>query len=102
MNMVNYHRRRNEITIVRSYIYALWSSNDSIEGEDVSLENFVMADECKKALTVKAYDFINKHEQLINDFMEEESVDAGQVGHTLWLATNGHGSGFFDFNGVAC
>ena len=53
-----------------------------------------MADECKKALTVKAYDFINKHEQLINDFMEEESVDAGQVGHTLWLATNGHGSGF--------
>lgn len=89
-------------SIVRSYIYtALWSSNDTIEGEDVSLENFVMADECKKALTVKAYDFINKHEQLINDFMEEESVDAGQVGHTLWLATNGHGSGFFDFNGVA-
>lgn len=89
-------------SIVRSYIYtALWSSNDSIEGEDVSLENFVMADECKKALTVKAYDFINQHEQLIKDFMEEESVSAEQVGHTLWLATNGHGSGFFDFNGDA-
>ena len=28
-------------SIVRSYIYtALWSSNDSIEGEDVSLEKF--------------------------------------------------------------
>jgi hypothetical protein len=89
-------------SFVEQYLLtALWSSNDTDPntGEDVSLDNYVFSDECKRILSEFATEFFQKHYQLISDFSEEEKVDVATTGHKLWLSHNGHGAGFFDYNG---
>lgn len=82
-------------------IAALWSSSDTDPktGETVELDNYVFSDECKNQLTAIVLDFIDENSELLKGFTEEENLEMSNAGHTLWLSTNGHGSGFFDYNG---
>lgn len=88
--------------IVDGYLVAaLWSSTDTVDGEDVELDNFIFADETKEKLTANIVAFAKKHADVIVRFTKEENKDFSQVGHSAWLNSNGHGAGFFDYSGDA-
>lgn len=82
-------------------VCALWSSTDvNSESGEFFDENYTTEDFCFEALTIL--------EQFVKKFMEEntadinkalETVDNTQIGHSLWLSSNGHGAGFFDYSG---
>jgi hypothetical protein len=76
---------------------ALWSSNDTYNGQDVSLDN------CELALSESA---INKMNEDITSFFEliseneelnnHDEVLNGNVAHDFWLTRKRHGAGFWD------
>jgi len=80
---------------------ALWSSHDIVDGEERYLDEFVITDQGHLYLEKMASDWFKEHESLINLFVEQTQTGYSQAGHTHWLSMNGHGSGWFDFNGEA-
>ena len=82
---------------LRGYLEAmLWSSTTSGTFGIIDIPDENIAKE--KEYVDKFY---AEHKEDIKAFKSENEVDDEQVGHTLWLQSAGHGSGFFDFTGDA-
>lgn len=79
-------------------VAALWSSTDF---DDEPLDsNYTIFDISIKAhATLNAYveNFIASNQDDVE--LALEIMDDEQFGHSLWLSSNGHGAGFFDFKG---
>ena len=94
----------NKETIFQAYLLsALWSSTD------IDSDNFLDAthgiedidDNTLSKMREAVYKFIDENYTDITAFNIETETDLEQVGHSLWLNSNGHGSGFFDWFGDA-
>lgn len=77
-------------------IAALWSTpNNDSENEEYLEENYSIEDFDEKTLdSVRAK--IKKFIEDNYDAIEKSGTTDEQLGHDLWLSSNGHGAGFFD------
>jgi len=93
---------------------ALWSSNDTIDDEDVSLDGYDIGDiddDTKTALLDEFKRFFDEAIALPVDPTDEDSDRLNEwiyefngpefdgyerLGHDFWLTRNGHGAGFWD------
>jgi hypothetical protein len=88
----------NKHLALESYIEtALWSSNDTYNGQDVSLDNceFALSDNAANKMNediTKFFELISENEELDS----HDEVLNGNVAHDFWLTRNRHGAGFWD------
>ena len=75
----------NSMEVLKHYLAAaLWTE----ELDDASISD--LSNKAKLSSLKDVEEFINKAGMLLN------GMEAGQVGHDLWLTRNGHGAGFWD------
>ena len=75
---------------------ALWSSTDD-QGEPLDSGEYEWNTSTLEKLQSYALEAFKVERDLIEAFIDETGTDYTQAGHSFWLSTNGHGSGFFDF-----
>ena len=73
--------------------YALWSSTDVVEGEDVALDSVGndLAPETREQMEADCVKFEAENS---TDLWEYGTQSQG--GHDFWLTRNGHGAGFWE------
>lgn len=85
--------------ILNSYLVcALWSSLDD---NDENFDSNYSATDFTENFINKSVADINHFLKLVDDANLSESLkqwDDEQIGHDLWLTSNGHGAGFWDRN----
>lgn len=82
----------NTQDVVDAYLTcALWSSYDD-QGEPLDASDAELSDQARAQATSECQDFLD----LAREVIDESKLDAGQVGHDLWLTRNSHGTGFWD------
>lgn len=74
---------------------ALWSSSDTVDGQDVDLDDYEWADGEAETLHQDCHDFILEYGKLLERFVRRVGGDWSQAGHDFWLTRNGHGAGFW-------
>jgi len=74
-------------------VCALWSSSDTVDGEDVELDTFRVDQIHPDTATKMRHDCEAFMDRCEKDLAEWE---AAQAGHDFWLTRNGHGAGYFD------
>lgn len=92
---MNKHEKQTTNAFCDYIACALWSSGeefDSFTIEDISPESL-------QTLLDYWLGFAKEYQDTILLFMEQNGVDLAQVAHSFWLSSQGHGAGFFDFNG---
>lgn len=91
-------------SMVRGYAAtALWSSNDTVDGEDVNLDDGRDSSDISKVVMDKmiedCHEFLKKTITMIEDEdlrrMPEGDIYSS-AGHDFWLTRCGHGAGFWD------
>lgn len=80
---------------------ALWSSTDTLNGEDVNLDDFEWADGEAEKLNGDCRDFIAANAVDLWAYPDHYTPSSGFdvwecMGHDFWLTRNGHGAGFWD------
>lgn len=75
---------------------ALWTSGDD-EGKPLDFGEYIWDNATLEKLETYALQAFNAERELVDAFIEQTGTDYAQAGHSFWLSTNGHGSGFFDF-----
>ena len=75
---------------------ALWSSTDD-PGDPLDSGEYEWDNATLEKLEAYALEAFKVERDLIEAFINETGTDYAQAGHSFWLSTNGHGSGFFDF-----
>jgi hypothetical protein len=80
---------------------ALWSSTDTLNGEDVNLDDFDWAPGESDKLEDDCLDFINSNTADLLEYADKKSHAPGYdefecAGHDFWFTRNGHGAGFWD------
>lgn len=88
-------------TALRSYAYAgLWSStNPDNEDEEFLDRNYNVEDIAPETMESFRRDVKKFYEENI-DLLNQTDMDDDRIGHNFWLNKNGHGSGFWDEEGV--
>ena len=76
---------------------ALWSGVDDESGPVRNSGVYGWDNATLEKLETYAFKAFNAERDLIEAFIYETDTDYAQAGHSFWLSTNGHGSGFFDF-----
>lgn len=74
-------------------VCALWASGEEFD-------EFAIIDFTESALE-RAENYVDKFLAVNADDIKKalEFIDAENIGHCLWLSSNGHGAGFFDYCG---
>jgi len=78
-------------------ICALWASYDIREDEkEVNLDTVCTIEDITPAQHKKHIDIVTRFVKDNLYTLIQSRLPIGEIGHSLWLSQNGHGSGFFD------
>lgn len=94
-------RQQHIDSFIEGYLTAaLWSSTDTLNGEDVNLDDFEWADGQEEKLKADCLDFIiaNAADLLAYEEQKTHAIEYGAfecAGHDFWLTRCWHGAGFW-------
>lgn len=81
---------------------AAWSSMDTLNGEDVHLDDYEWAEGQEERLKESALDFFNANLTDLEAYIKARGFNHrshtgwSYAGHDFWLTRNRHGAGFWD------
>jgi hypothetical protein len=82
---------------VEGYVTAaLWSSTDVVDGEDVELDKYELADTTREKMRAECSEFADAHGEKIAEAASVNGYTAERAGHDFWMTRARTGVGYFD------